>query len=144
MVLVKLNTASAIISFTKKLEEDSAILYEELASLDKERGEMLLSFAKENRDNKTIVERAYYGVISDQVESSFFGELDSEEYGIDAEKIPPDLSGIMEIEETIQRFYLDAAKRLRSFLPDVSNAFKRIVKRRRKRQERLSEVMGNG
>ena len=139
MVLV-LNTASAIISFTKKLEEDSAKLYKELA--EKKGREIFLSFAKENRDNETIVERAYYGVISDQVESSFFEELDSDEYEIDTEKVS-DLRRIMEIEETIQRFYLDAANRLRSFLPDVSNAFKRIVKRRKKRQEKL-EMMANG
>jgi len=139
-VVLVLNTASAIISFTKKLEEDSAKLYKELA--EKKGREIFLSFAKENRDNETIVERAYYGVISDQVESSFFEELDSDEYEIDTEKVS-DLRRIMEIEETIQRFYLDAANRLRSFLPDVSNAFKRIVKRRKKRQEKL-EMMANG
>lgn len=135
-----LNTLSAIVSFAKKLEEDSARLYEELA--DKHSDGMLISFANENRDNKTIVERAYYGVISDQVESSFFEELDGDEYRIDGEKVL-DLRGILEVEETIQRFYLDAASRLVSFLPDVSNAFKRIVKRREKRLEKL-EMMANG
>ena len=144
---MELNTASAIVSFTKKLEEDSAKLYRELAEKEKEkekekeRREMFLSFAKENRDNETIVERAYYGVISDQVESSFFEALDTEEYGIDTKR-SRDLGGIVEIEETIQRFYLDAAERLRSFLPDVSNAFNRISKRRRKRQKMLLEVDG--
>jgi hypothetical protein len=139
-VVLVLNTLSAIVSFAKKLEEDSARLYEELA--DKHSDGMLISFANENRDNKTIVERAYYGVISDQVESSFFEELDGDEYRIDGEKVL-DLRGILEVEETIQRFYLDAASRLVSFLPDVSNAFKRIVKRREKRLEKL-EMMENG
>ena len=144
MVLV-LNTASAIISFTKKLEECSARIYEDLAENtdDTKKRDFFLSLASESRKNSAIVEEAYYGVISDQVESSFFEPLNSEEYEIDV-KESRDLEGIIEIEDRIQGFYIDAANLLRPFLPDVSNAFKRVTKRRKKRWERLSEAMSDG
>ena len=71
-------TASAVIDFAVKLEEDSAGYYRRLAEKYDENSEIFMLFSKENGKNKTAVQRAYYGVISDALEGCFaFNELSS-------------------------------------------------------------------
>ncbi|MHC1564672.1 MAG: hypothetical protein ACXQTF_05040, partial [Candidatus Hecatellaceae archaeon] len=70
MVLM-LNTASAVVSFVINVEEETAKFYENLAQKYLEGKDAFLSFSKENRKNKVLVERAYYGVITDALEACF-------------------------------------------------------------------------
>ena len=63
-----LNTTSQVISLARKLEEDSAGFYHDLAQRHDKHGETFLAFAKENRKNVVQIERAYYGVITDALE----------------------------------------------------------------------------
>ena len=77
---MRLNTASEVISFTRKLEEDSAKFYEDLAQADIKGGETLLSLAQENRKNIIQIERAYYGVITDALEGCFAFNINLDEY----------------------------------------------------------------
>ena len=56
---MELNTASEVISLAKKLEEDGAKLYDDLAQRYIEDRETWLSLAKENRKNVVQIEIAY-------------------------------------------------------------------------------------
>mgnify|MGYP000498169058 CR=1 FL=1 len=75
-----LNTTSEIISFAKKLEEDSAKFYEDLSHRYAQDEDVFLSFVKENRKNAVQIERAYYGVISDALEGCFSFKINPDEY----------------------------------------------------------------
>ncbi len=113
---MKLNTASEVISFARKLEEDTARLYEDLAQRYTETAETLLSLAKENKKNIAQIERAYYGVITDALEGCFAFDLNLDEYVFatersDRESYTEALVNAMAMEEEIQRFYADAAEK---------------------------------
>jgi hypothetical protein len=104
---MKLNTSSPAISFAKKLEDDAIKLYEDCIQLYPEREEIFLSFIRENEKNKTSIDRAYYGVISDALEGCFsFEGIDTEDFVVKTD--PSSLSNhadvlnrIVVLEETI-------------------------------------------
>jgi len=140
-------TASEVISFAVKLEEDSDNFYEELARRWANDRETWNSFSAQNRKNKTAIQRAYYGVISDALEGCFaFAELDTDNYPINTE-LPLELgyaeslSKAIEMENIITAFYLDAARASKSLLADVPIAFERIARKRNERQIKLNELL---
>ncbi|RLI46615.1 hypothetical protein DRO69_02685 [Candidatus Bathyarchaeota archaeon] len=144
---MEITTASGVISYIGKVEENSAKLYENLAQKYPEDGETFLSLAKENRRNKKSIEYAYYGVISDKLEACFcFENLDTDNYSIKTElpeeiNYPDALKKLIDLEEKIQRFLLDAAKQLKSLVPDVSFIFERVGKKRAKRVTTLKSLL---
>lgn len=144
---MELVTASAVVGYATKLEEESAKLYESLAQKHAEAKETFLSLAKENRSNKVSIERAYYGVISDKLEACFIKTLNTEDYGIEV-SLPEGLSlkdtvdKLVELEEKIQKFLLDASASIGALVPDVSWMFSRIGKKRKDRIERLKTMGG--
>lgn len=140
-------TASAAVSFAVKAEEDSGNLYERLAEKYVEDKGTLLSLAKENKSNKTSIQRAYYGTISDKLEACFcFEELDTDDYSIEID-LPKGLGysdilrKVLNSEEEIQRFLLDAAKKSGNLIPDVSWTFARISEKRKERVDRLKSLL---
>jgi hypothetical protein len=144
---VEIVTASAAVSYIGKVEENSAKLYENLAQKHKEDGETFLSLAKENRRNKKSIEFAYHGVISDKLEACFcFENLDTDNYSIKTE-LPEDigysdaLSNLLDMEEKIQKFLLDAAKQSGPLVPDVSWIFERVGKKRAQRVAKLRSLL---
>ncbi len=140
-------TASAAVGYIGKVEENSAKLYEELAQKHKEDGETFLSLAKENRRNKKSIEYAYHGVISDKLEACFcFDNLDTDNYSIKTElpgglSYPDALRKLIDMEEKIQKFLLDAAKQSGSLVPDVSWIFERVGKKRAQRVAKLKSLL---
>ena len=137
-----LHTASEVITLSRKLESDSAGFYEEIARIDAGDAEVLLSFAKENRKNITQIERAYYGVITDAIEGCFAFNIDPEDYSLKiAIKDGTDYAGVLklalDIENTIIKFYTDAAEQSRSLMADVPRAFTLIA---RKRTDRIGKL----
>lgn len=142
-----LNTASEVISFTRKLEEDSARFYEDLAQRDKKDGETLLSFARENRKNIIQIERAYYGVITDALEGCFAFNINPDEYAFLTElsekaSHAEALAGAIAMEEKIKQFYADAAEQSKSLMADVPRAFAMIARKRDERISRLKSLLG--
>jgi len=132
---MRMNTASEAISFSKKLEDESAEFYQDLAQRYAEGKEIFLSFAKENGKNVVQVERAYYGVITDAIEGCFsFTGIDTDNYSIEVE-LPEGtgysdaLSMAIALEEKITKYYLDAAKVSKALMADVPQAFERIAKK---------------
>ncbi len=139
---MRLQTASSVISFAKELEGESAKFYEDLAQRFAEGENSFLGFAKENKKNVVQIERAYYGVITDAIEGCFAFDVESDDYAIEtalAEKAGYSdvLSQAIKVEETIIKFYTDAAEQSKSLMADVPRAFMLIV---RKRNDRLAKL----
>jgi len=139
---MRLQTASSVISFARELEGESAKFYEALAEKFAEGRDSFLSFAQENRKYIKQVEMAYYGVISDAIEGCFAFDLEGGDYALEttlAESAgyADALSQAVRMEETLVRFYTDAAKQSESLMADVPRAFMLIV---RKRNERLAKL----
>lgn len=141
-----LHTASESISFSRKLENDSAEFYEALARLNAGDAETLLSFAKENKKNISQIERAYYGVITDAIEGGYAFNLDPELYSLktaigDGANYTGVLKQAVEIEKTIIKFYTDAAEQSRPLMADLPRAFTMVVKKRAGRLEKLNGLL---
>ena len=143
-MVLTLNTASAVVSFATRSEEEMAAFYEQLANRFPKGKEAFLSFAKENRKNKVAVERAYYGVISDALEAAFaFKEgMNPETYRVEsgfAEGVSyaDALNVAIENERRIQRLYLEGAQLSEGLMADVTRAFKVMA---RKREDRLAKL----
>jgi rubrerythrin len=140
---MKLITASAAISFSEKLESDSAKFYEDLAHKFPGAADMCLSFSEENRKLFTAVQRAYYSVISDALEGCFcFEAVDTDDYPINTDLADVDtqseaLARAVEQEQTIIRFYTAAYEASRSLIADVAMAFRKTA---RKRGARISAL----
>ena len=144
---MKLQTASSVISFARELEEDSAEFYQELAQRYPQNEETFLAFAKENKKFVVQTERAYYGVISDAIEGCFAFDLDSEKYAMEivlteSTEQADAVGEALKIEETITKFYTDAANQSESLMADVPRTFKLIVKKRGERAAKLESLSG--
>ena len=130
-----LHTASEGVTLAKKLENDSAKFYEDLAQRYAKEAETFLSFAKDNKKNIVQTERVYFGVITDAIEGCYAFNLDTDKYIL--ETIIPDGATIgdsvkraLAIEDTIMRFYSDAAEQSKPLLADVPRAFALIARKR--------------
>ena len=142
---MRLQTASAAISFAKKLEDESAKLYEDLSKRYTKDEEVWLSFAKENRKNVVQIERAYYGVITDAIEGCFAFDIEPAVY-LFANTLAENasfydaLAKAIEVEEKIGKFYSDAAEQSKSLLADVPRVFVMIAKKRNDRVAKLRSL----
>ena len=140
---MKLNTASAVISFAKELEENSTRYYENLIQKYTHDKEPFLAFIKENKKNIVLVQRVYYEVITDALEGCFaFEGLNTDNYSFSIE-LPKDasysdvLEKAIKIEEKIQKFYLDSSEVSKSLMADIPRLFERIAQKRKKRKIEL-------
>lgn len=143
-----LQTASEGITFAKKMENDSASFYEELAQRYIKDAETFLSFVKENKKYITQIERSYYGVITDAIEGGFAFNIESDDYTFvitipDRVNYADILKKAIEIEEKIIKFYTDAAEQSKSLMADVPRAFMIIAKKKELRKPKLRELLGN-
>ncbi len=142
---MEINTCSATISFARKLEEDSAKFYEELAQRHKKDAEVLLSFAGDNKKNIVHVKRVYYGVISDAIEGCFAFSINTDDYALKTElakgaSYPEALEQAVKMEEKIIEFYSDAAEQSKSLMADVPRAFTTVAKKRSSRILKLESL----
>lgn len=143
---MRLKTASEIVKFAGELEEKSANFYEKMAERFPERKDIFLSFAKENRKCKKMVQRAYSEVVSDALETGFsFEGMESGKYLIETNFSQNDnvrllLNKALEMEKKIQKFYLDAAEKSKSLLADVPRVFERIGKKREERKHKIKDL----
>jgi len=142
-----LNTASAVISFYSKLEDQAAKFYEDLARNEKyaEGRETFLAFARENKRHKEEVLRAYRQVITDALEACFFASLNESAYQVKTE-LTEDMSYsdvlkiAMELEERIYKFCIDAGKSSKSLLAGIPKAFERVAEIKAKRKLKLRSL----
>ncbi len=144
-----LTTASAIISLARKLEQESAKLYESLAAKHPRGAEVFLAFARENARNVQQVERTYYSVISDAIEGGFAFDLDESRWALDpsladASSLSGAVARATTMEEHIAGFYSEAAAQSKGLLADVPKAFVAVARKRSGRAARLQALLGSG
>jgi rubrerythrin len=141
---LRLHTASEVISLARKLEGEAADFYEGLCQYHKD--EVLWrGFARENRRNIAQVERAYYGVISDAIESGFAFDIDGTEYVADQGGAPatgyaPALGRAARTEELMARFYATAATQSQSLLADLPRLFRAMAEKRLARAQTIGAL----
>lgn len=143
---MRLHTCSEVLSFARQLENESANFYEKLAQRYLDSRDFFLSLANENRKYTTQVERAYYGVITDAIESCFAFDIGPEDYALDTglaeTAVNSDvLDRAIEIEDRMIKFYSDAAEQSRSLMADVPRAFRLVVKKRDGRKPKLKSLL---
>jgi len=139
-------TASAIISFAEKLEEDSSKFYEELAEKYAKGKETFLSFAKESKKNKVLVIRTYQETITDALEACFIKGLNLSDYLAET-RLKEDmcysdaLKVAIELEEKASKFYSEVAERSKSLLATIPGAFRKVAERRNNRKLKLKSLL---
>jgi rubrerythrin len=141
-----IHTASEGITLARKLENDSAKFYEDLAGKHARDAEVFQTFAKENKKNAAQIDRAYYGVITDAIEGGYAFNLDSDKYSIQAEiqanaSYAAALKQAAAIEEKITGFYTEAAEQSRGLMADVPRTFLLVVKKRESRKAKIQELI---
>jgi len=140
-------TASAIISFVEKLEDNSSRFYEDLAERYVESRETFLAFAKESKKNKVLVTRTYQETITDAIEACFsFRGLNLSDYLAETTltedtSYSSALKMAVELEEKASKFYLDVAEQSKSLLATIPRAFKIVAEIRNNRKLKLKSLV---
>jgi rubrerythrin len=138
-------TASAIMSFVEKLEDDSAVFYETLAARFDEAQQAFLGFAKESKKNKVHLVRTYQETISDALEATFsFEGLELVDFDFEigsAKDLKEVLEAALEIEEEAAELYTHIADQAQSLLATIPRAFSRVAKKRRARRQVLQTML---
>ena len=141
-----IHTTSEGMTLARQLENDSAKFYEELAQRHAKDTETFLSFAKDNKKNITHIERVYFGVITDAIEGCFAFNLETDDYtlktAISAGATYADaVKRALAIEDTIIKFYSDAAEQSKPLMADLPRAFMLMAKKRESRKLKLQSLL---
>jgi rubrerythrin len=144
-----LHTASEVVSFSKRIEEEGARFYEQLIERFQRSEDTLQRYAEENRRYGLQVQRAYYGVVTDALEGGFAFEIEEDKYS-GKTKLPDNatyreaLEGAIKMEERIMGFYLEAAGQSRSLMADLTRAFSLVARKRENRVGQLESMLDEG
>jgi len=139
-------TASAILSFADKLEDDSSKFYGKLAERYADDKETFLSFVEESRKNKVLVIRTYQETITDALEACFIKGLNLNDYLVETTltegmRYPDALKIAIKLEEKAGKFYSDAAETSKSLLATIPSAFRKVAERRNSRRLMLKSLL---
>jgi hypothetical protein len=144
----ELNTAAAVIAYVFKIEQETADFYETWAQKYDECYEIFLSFVKDNKKNEKNIKRAYYGVVSDALETNFCFEglrVDLTIPQVGQEASPSEvLKTSLDLERSIRAFYEEASAVSRALLADVTRVMDRVAKSRKVREEKLRSMLEKG
>jgi rubrerythrin len=136
-------TASTVIDFAGKLEEDSSIFYEMLAAKFVENKEQFLSFAEESKKNKILILRTYQETITDALEACFcFKGLNLEDYVVSTTlgrhmSCSAALKLAIDNEQRAVQFYSTIANLSKGLLGTIPMAFRKVAERRKSREMKL-------
>jgi len=135
-------------TLARKLENESAKFYEDLAQRYARYADTFLSFAKENKRNIVDLNRTYNWVITDAIEGCYCLDIDPDDYtsetGLDEEVSFSDvLNKAVEMEERIIKFYSEAAAQSKPLMADIPRAFSLVAKKRSARLAQLGSLAGN-
>jgi rubrerythrin len=143
---MQLNTSASVISFAKQLEADSAAFYEKMAEKYPKAAELFLAFSKENNKYTIMIQRAYYGVITDAIEGCFAFSVQTDKYTLDREPAKElgyadALHQAIDMEHKLISFYTDAAEQSKAFMADVPRTFLIVAKKRKDRKDKLGALL---
>ncbi len=139
-----LRTTSQVLSLHSNVEETQSSQYNELAKRFNDHEETFSGLAKENLRHRDMALRAYREGVTDAFEVGFLAEpLNPDDYGLN--EPPGDLKEALKTainnEETAIRLCLDVASSSSVLMPDLPETFERLVKRKKRRINRLEELM---
>ena len=142
---MQLNTSASVISFAKQLEADSAAFYEKMAQRYAKAKEVFLTFSRENSNYTTMVQRAYYGVITDAIEGCFAFSVETDKYAFAKEpaegiSFADALNQAINMEQKLISFYTDAAQQSEALMADVPRTFLIVAKKRKGREDKLGTL----
>jgi len=143
---MQLNTSASVISFAKQLEADSAALYEKMAERYPEAAELFLAFSKENMKYTMMIERAYYGVITDAIEGCFAFSVETDKYSFERELgrelgYAGAINQAVDMEQKLLSFYTDAAEQSKALMADVPRTFLIVARKRKDREDKLRTLL---
>ena len=143
---MQLNTSASVISFAKQLEADSAAFYERIAERHPKAREVVLTFSKENSSYATMIQRAYYGVITDAIEGCFAFSVETDKYAFRKEPakeagLSDALNQAIDMEQKLISFYTDAAEQSKAFMADVPRTFLIVARKRKGREDKLRTLL---
>jgi rubrerythrin len=139
-------TASAIITFSEKLEDETTNFYRSLIEKFGKNEEIYQGFIKDNKRNKTLLIRTYRETISDALEACFsFEGLKITDYRIDSKlgnniSYSDSLKKAIDLEEVASKFYSDVAEKSSSLLATIPRVVKKIADRRKKRIQSIKSL----
>ena len=141
-----IHTTAEGITLTKKLENEATSFYEGLAQKYPQGAETFLSLAKDCQKYAVQIEMAYYSVISDAIEGCFAFNLETDKYSLDTglaakASYPDAVKKVIRVEETLTRFYTDAAQQCETVMADVPRVMKLVVQKRTKRKPELAALL---
>ena len=136
-----LRTTSQVLAHHSLLEEIQSRQYSELTTRFRQHKDAFDKLAKENLRHRDMALRAYREGVTDAFEVGFLAEpLNPDDYTL-KEQINTIRDAIGN-EETLIRFCLDVASSSSELIPDLPETFERLVKRKKRRIQRLEEVKG--
>lgn len=143
---MQLNTSASVISFSKQLEADSAAFYQKMAEKYPKGAELFLAFARENSKYTVMIQRAYYGVITDAIEGCFAFSVETDKYTFEREPAKElgytdALNQAIDMEQKLISFYTDAAEQSKAFMADVPRTFVIVAKKRKNREDKLRTLL---
>ena len=143
---MQLSTSASVISFAKQLEADSAAFYEKMAEKYPKAKEIFFTFSKENNKYTTMIERAYYGVITDAIEGCFAFSVETGKYTFAKEPAKQlgytdALNQAIDMEQKLILFYTDAAEQSKAFMADVPRTFLIVARKRKDRKDKLGALL---
>jgi rubrerythrin len=143
---MQLNTSASVISFAKQLEADSAGFYEKMAERYPRAAELFLTFSKDNNKYIAMIQRAYYGVITDAIEGCFAFSIETDKYAFEKEPAKElgygdALNRAIDMEQKLVAFYTDAAEQSKALMADVPRTFLIVAKKRKDREDKLKTLL---
>ena len=141
---MELYTAAKVVSYISEIEQESLRFYETWAEANEALRATFLSFIKENLKYEKRVKRAYYGAVTDALETGFSfkglrGDLVIPSLGKESSPVEV-LEAGLDMEEAIQEFYRKASGLSKSLLADVSRAMAWVAKTRNARIKKLHSM----
>jgi rubrerythrin len=93
-----------------------------------------------------MIERAYYGVITDAIEGCFAFSVETDKYTFEREPAKglgytDALNQAINMEQKLISFYTDAAEQSKAFMADVPRTFLIVAKKRENREDRLRALL---
>ena len=142
---MELKTASSVINHVAGFETGSADFYNACATNHTELADVFKLLAKENKKFASRIKKAYYSSVTDALETNFSFE------GLQADVVIPDahaaiserdlLRLCLDLEESVQQFYDQAADISKELLTDVVRVMKRLAKARENRKSTLKSTL---
>jgi rubrerythrin len=142
-------TASTVITFSARLQEESERFYRGLAERFPEHGATFRGLAEACARNGKHVTRTYRETVTDALETGYsFEALDLAAYDA-VLAVPGDggladaLAAAITLEERAIAFYQEAARSSEAFLATIPRAFRQVAKKRMRRRALLQDMLAD-